>query len=84
MSTTNKSKSKTMSDTKFWITSATLAGVGVLGGAMAGLQPSGAGWRLFSYHPFLVSFALCVCLCVCVFVCLWVCVLALVSMVVLS
>ena len=55
-----------MSDTKFWITSATLAGVGVLGGAMAGLQPSGAGWRLFSYHPFLVSFALCVCVCVCV------------------
>eukprot|EP00591_Stephanopyxis_turris_P002071 CAMPEP_0195523422 /NCGR_PEP_ID=MMETSP0794_2-20130614/22601_1 /TAXON_ID=515487 /ORGANISM="Stephanopyxis turris, Strain CCMP 815" /LENGTH=196 /DNA_ID=CAMNT_0040653423 /DNA_START=163 /DNA_END=753 /DNA_ORIENTATION=+ len=28
---------------------------GVLAGYLAGHQPSGAGWRFFSYHPFLMT-----------------------------
>lgn len=34
----------------------------VVGGLMAGTQPSGAGWRLFSWHPFLMMVGMIGCL----------------------
>lgn len=50
-----KSKNKGMSDFAFKATAGLLTSAAVIGGVSSGLQPTGAGWRFFSYHPLFVS-----------------------------
>jgi len=44
-----------MTTQKFGLLLAALIAVSLGGGYMAAIQPSGAGWRFFSWHPFLMT-----------------------------